>query len=389
MLHAPRYAPCKDSLLRLPDSILWYPLAFMCSVGSNLENLHAIIVQNPKEVEEISMDSESSLTHSDLLSCLELSKSLTSELDSKRLYQKILQKVSALLPAENWSLLLLDQAAGELRFEISVDLDLEIFNNFRLSLGEGIAGQVALKQIPMIVTDVRTCEFFSKRVDQLSNFTTKSIICVPVIYGGRTLGVIEVVNPRDLGARALALVKLIADYTAIAVENANRYHHIQNLAIHDNLTGLFNTRYLYQSLTELIEAGKTANSSLSLIFMDLDHFKYVVDTYGHLNGSRAIQQVATTIEQSLEDPAYAVAYAGDEFVVVLPGFDQARARQKADEINSRIMSTVYLFDQGIEVRLQVSFGIAAFPEDASDLTSLLGRADRELFAMKEGKKQAD
>ena len=335
------------------------------------------------------MDGDSPLTHSDLLSCLELSKSLTSELDSKRLYQKILQKVSALLPAENWSLLLLDEAAGELRFEISVDLDLEIFNNFRLSLGEGIAGQVALKQIPMIVTDVRACEFFSNRVDQLSNFTTKSLICVPVIYGGRTLGVIEVVNPRDLGARAVALVKLIADYTAIAVENANRYHHIQDLALHDNLTGLFNTRYLYQSLTELIEAGKTANSFLSLIFMDLDHFKYVVDTHGHLNGSRAIQQVAATIKQSLEDPAYAVAYAGDEFVVVLPGFDQSRARQKADEIHSRIMSTVYLLDQGIEVRLQVSFGIATFPEHASDVTSLLGRADRELFAMKEERKQAE
>ena len=86
------------------------------------------------------MDGESPLTYSDLLSCLELSKSLTAELDSKRLFQKILQKVSALLPAETWSLLLLDEAAGELRFEISVDLDLEKLKNFRLPLGEGIAG---------------------------------------------------------------------------------------------------------------------------------------------------------------------------------------------------------------------------------------------------------
>ena len=328
------------------------------------------------------MGSENPLSHADLLSCLELSKSLTAELNSKRLFQTILKKVSALLPAENWSLLLLDEASGELRFEISIDLAPEILENVRLPLGEGIAGQVALKQEPMVVPDVRTSEFFSNRVDQLSNFTTKSIICVPVTYGGRTLGVIEVVNPRDLGDRALALVKIIADYTAIAVENANRYNHIQNLALHDNLTGLYNTRYLYQSLTELIESGKTANFSLSLIFMDLDHFKDVVDTHGHLNGSRAIQQVAATIKQSLEDPAYAVAYAGDEFVVVLPGFDQARARQKADEIRSRIKSTVYLLDQGIEVRLQVSFGIATFPENASDLTSLLGKADRELFAMK-------
>ena len=89
------------------------------------------------------MDGESPLTHSDLLSCLELSKSLTAQLDSKRLFRTILQKVSALLPPENWSSLLLDQAAGQLGFESSVDLPPEILKNVRLSLGEGIAGQVS------------------------------------------------------------------------------------------------------------------------------------------------------------------------------------------------------------------------------------------------------
>ena len=159
----------------------------------------------------------------------------------------------------------------------------------------------------------------------------------------------------------------------------------RELAIRDNLTGLFNTRYLYQSLTELIEVSKNANSHLSLIFMDLDNFKYVVDTYGHLNGSRAIQQVAATIRDCLEEPAYAVAYAGDEFVVVLPGFDQARARLKAKEIQSKIMSSVYLLDRKIEVQLRVSVGIATCPEDATDLTKLLAAADHELFGVK-GKK---
>ena len=101
------------------------------------------------------MDGESPLTRSDLLSCLELSKALTAELDSKRLFRTILLTVSALLPAEHWSLLLLEEATGKLRFEISVDLDPQILKNVRLSLGEGIAGRVALKQETMIVTDVR------------------------------------------------------------------------------------------------------------------------------------------------------------------------------------------------------------------------------------------
>ena len=82
----------------------------------------------------------------------------------------------------------------------------------------------------------------------------------------------------------------------------------------DDLTGLFNRRYLYQSLTELIIKAKNDSAQISLIFLDLDRFKQIVDTHGHLNGSRAIREVARTIDSCLQEPAYAVAYAGDEFV---------------------------------------------------------------------------
>lgn len=159
--------------------------------------------------------------------------------------------------------------------------------------------------------------------------------------------------------------------------------HFREQAMRDILTGLYNRRYLYQSLSELIEAGKSAQSPLSLIFMDLDCFKHVVDTHGHLNGSRAIQEVAATIRDSIEKPAYAVAFAGDEFIVVLPGLNQAQAEKTALTIRSRMNSTVYLLEQGLKVRLQASFGVATFPDHASDLTELLASADRALFAVKE------
>ena len=159
--------------------------------------------------------------------------------------------------------------------------------------------------------------------------------------------------------------------------------HFREQAMRDILTGLYNRRYLYQSLSELIEPGKSAQSPLSLIFMDLDCFKHVVDTHGHLNGSRAIREVAATIRDSIEEPAYAVAFAGDEFVVVLPGLNQARAEETALTIRSRINSTVYLLEQGLEIRLQASFGIATFPDHAGNLTELLASADQALFAVKE------
>jgi diguanylate cyclase (GGDEF)-like protein len=159
-------------------------------------------------------------------------------------------------------------------------------------------------------------------------------------------------------------------------------------AMRDTLTGLYNRRYLYRSLEELIEIGKTTRSQLSLIFMDLDYFKHVVDTHGHLNGSQAIREVAATIKESIEEPAYAVAYAGDEFVVVLPGHDKDQAMAKALTIQSRIDNSVYLRGQGLAVKLQASFGVATFPDHATDLTGLLASADHALFGVKANGKSA-
>jgi diguanylate cyclase (GGDEF)-like protein len=334
------------------------------------------------------MEDHSSLTRHQLLSCLELGKALTAELDPSRLFDTILKKVSALLPAEQWSLLLLDEATGELHFELSVDLEPMVIKDLRLRLGEGIAGQVALQQQPMVVTDVRQSAFFSTRVDQRTGFTTKSIMCVPLIFGGRTVGVIEVVNSQDLGASALHLLTVIADYAAIAVENTRRYHQIQTLAIQDSVTGLYNTRYLYQALETLIAASAAAGMPLALLFLDIDDFKRVVDTYGHLNGSQVLQEVARTIRQSVTAPAFGVSYGGDEFVVVLPGMDKRQALQKAEEIRGTLSQTIFLANRGLQVQIQASFGVATYPEDATDRTGLLALADQAMFSVKRRGKNA-
>ncbi len=154
------------------------------------------------------------------------------------------------------------------------------------------------------------------------------------------------------------------------------------LAVHDNLTGLYNTRYLYQSLTELTEGSSGNNMQFSLIFMDIDDFKQVVDTYGHLNGSRAIQEVAATIRETLAEPAYGVAYGGDEFVVILPGFDKSQAIEKAEEIRHQMSQTVYLSNWGHEVSIRASYGVSTYPDDTDDMTHLLTLADKAMFDIK-------
>jgi diguanylate cyclase (GGDEF)-like protein len=156
----------------------------------------------------------------------------------------------------------------------------------------------------------------------------------------------------------------------------------RQLSLHDNLTGLYNTRYLYDAMTSLKDQCRRDGSPFALIFMDIDNFKHVVDAHGHLNGSRALAEVAQTLTACIAEPAYGVAYGGDEFVIVLPGFGHEQALAKAQEIRSKMLATRYLPNVGDGVRLKASFGVATYPEDASDIRAILAKADNAMFHVK-------
>ena len=195
----------------------------------------------------------------------------------------------------------------------------------------------------------------------------------------------------SLGCLTIVSKEMEADDARKRVEEALRKSEekFHNLAIHDDLTDLYKPRYLYKAMSELIEFSEANNQTFSLIFMDLDNFKHVVDTYGHLNASQAIQEVGATIRSVLSEPAYGVAYAGDEFIVVLPGFSKTQALKMVETIRSQMRQTIYLANQGFKVSLRASFGVATFPDDATDKTDLLALADRAMFNMKEKSKEAN
>jgi diguanylate cyclase (GGDEF)-like protein len=322
------------------------------------------------------------LSHEQLLVCVEVGKAITSQLDPEKLIATIMEKVSKLLPSETWSLLLLDEETQELKFEISVDLEPETVKNIRLKLGQGVAGQAALQQCILVVEDVSRCEYFYDTVDEISGQCTQSVLCVPIVYGKRTLGVLEVVNAKDVDATNISLLTMLSDYIAIAVENTQRFRKMQEMALRDDLTGLYNQRYLFQSLRKLIPYFRKNGGSLSLIFMDMDDFKGVVDRLGHLYGSRVLNEVAERIKSYIEEPAFGVAYGGDEFVLVLPDYDRKQATDMAICIRKSIKAKPYLTQWGKCENLTASFGVASFPDDADDSTSLLALADKSMFFVK-------
>jgi diguanylate cyclase (GGDEF)-like protein len=316
----------------------------------------------------------------------EIGKLLTSTLDIREVLATIMKKVSELLRPENWSLLLIDEQRGDLYFEIAVGEGSERIRDLRVQFGEGIAGWVAREGQPLVVSEVQADPRFSPRFDLAAGFQTKAVLAVPLRFKGRTLGVIEVINGNegqgfsDDDVRTLAS---IADYAAIALENARNFQRIEELTVLDDHTGLYNSRHLYRQLEIEIVRARRFGHRLSLVFLDLDRFKAVNDTYGHQHGSALLREVGTILLSTQRSVDVAVRYGGDEFVVLWPETDRAQARQAAERLRQAVVENSFLVGRGLSVRITASFGIATFPDDASTGDELMRQADLAMYRVKE------
>ena len=319
----------------------------------------------------------------------EIGKTLTSSLTIKEVLEKIFYKVAEYFSPENWSLLLIDEDKNELYFEIVVGKAAEKIKNIRLKVGEGVAGWVAQQGRPLFVPSVQQDPRFSARVDDVSHFSTESIICIPLKVRNKVLGVIELINKKDitpLHQYDIEVLNTVAEYAAIALENAKNYEEVQRLTITDDLTGLYNSRYMHKLLQLEVERSRQEESSFSIIFFDLDFFKQVNDTGGHLLGSRLLGEVGKLIACCLRDEQCAARYGGDEFVVILPYTPKQEAIDFCRKLRAELNSTRFFADQGLDIQLTASFGIATFPEDARTKDQILHIADERMYKIKDSHK---
>lgn len=315
----------------------------------------------------------------------EIGKTLTSTLDIKEILNIIMLKIGELLRPDNWSLLLVDEERGDLYFEIVVGERAEKIKHMRLKMGEGIAGWVAVKGEKLLIPDVSKDERFTLNVDLVSGFETRSVVCVPLKCKGKVLGVIELVNKagrNKFSEEDLFILTTLADYAAIALENAQYFHKVKELTITDDVTRLYNSRYMYDYLDQEMRRSQRYQMELSIIFLDLDYFKNVNDTYGHLVGSRLLREIAKVIITCLRDVDIAVRYGGDEFVVILPSTPKKNAVLVAERIRDCMKNTVFLQSQGLKIRQTASFGVASFPKDANNKLDLIRQADKAMYRIK-------
>jgi diguanylate cyclase (GGDEF)-like protein len=168
----------------------------------------------------------------------------------------------------------------------------------------------------------------------------------------------------------------------LALDNALRLEKAEALSVTDDLTRLYNSRFMNLSLRrETKRAGRTG-TALSLLFIDLDGFKAVNDTYGHLSGSRALVEAADVIRGCARESDVVARFGGDEFAVILPDTDCDGATMVAERIRDRIAAHSFLTSDQLNVRLTASVGIATLPDVAASADELVQAADRAMYKVK-------
>ncbi len=190
--------------------------------------------------------------------------------------------------------------------------------------------------------------------------------------------------PDEVTGDKLQLLAVLSSHLALAVDNALKFERATMLAHTDPLTGLYNYRQFQNLLRDAIARAEKTESQVSLIYIDLDHFREVNNTYGHHVGDEALKTIAQAIRASCRDRDLVCRPGGDEFTVILPGVTKDRARVVADRIRENLVALT--IDVGLPEPLPsiigASVGVSVYPEDGSDVDTLVKKADADMYSSK-------
>jgi len=314
----------------------------------------------------------------------DVAKALTSSLDLDTILQTIMEKMAVYFEPATWALLMLDETSSEFYYAAAVGTDCEKVNALTVKTGETLARWVMESGQALVISDVNGDPIIQP--DSRDNFFPDgySVVCLPVRTRAKMLGIIELMNV-DMAVYSSneMLLHALADYAAIAIENARAVGRIQELSITDDCTGLYNARHLFTVLADEIHRSVRFGYEFSLLFLDLDYFKRVNDEHGHLVGSRLLGQVGQSLRENLRLMDAAFRYGGDEFAVLLPQTSKERAILVARRLMAVFHGSDWLGNERPGISLRASVGVATYPADADTAQAIVQRADELMYQVKQ------
>jgi len=251
---------------------------------------------------------------------------------------------------------------------------------------DGVVGRVVSTGVSERIVDVRTCPYYIESLEG-----ARSELAVPMISRGRVVGVLNV-ESKDVGRlteRDRELVSILASSAAMAVDNARLHTQISEMAVIDELTGVYNYRYFTERLSEERKRSERYELPLSLIMVDIDWFKKTNDTYGHEVGNAILKELVGVIKECIRDTDRLCRYGGEEFIVILPQTSSPDALLIGGRIRERVDIHEFGGYVGVpKLHVTVSVGITSFPDNGRNTDELISAVDAALYQAKgSGKNQ--
>jgi diguanylate cyclase (GGDEF)-like protein len=219
-----------------------------------------------------------------------------------------------------------------------------------------------------------------------------AVIAIPLKSRDKVVGAVVVLERAPaatepkLGGGVADLLTVALEGPAVALDNALTLQRVEALSVTDDLTHLYNSRYLNQVLRREAKRASRSGRPLSLLFVDLDGFKGVNDTHGHLAGSAALVEAADVIRRSARETDVVARFGGDEFALILPDTGSEGAAAVGDRVRERIDEHTFLSGDGLAIHLTVSIGVATLPDVAASAEELVKAADMAMYRVKESGK---
>ncbi len=258
-----------------------------------------------------------------------------------------------------------------------------VSQGFEVEFGQGHIGYVAEHPLPMDRGDFEGLPRTAKRALEATPNGIKPDLVVPIEHEGALLGVFLVGGPNQRQDQAKRLLKMVADLTAVALVYLTRLRTVEESAEMDGLTGLLNRRALLNRLGDEIHLAERQSLPLSLLMLDIDHFKNYNDCNGHLEGDEVLKEVGRLFKRAIREDDLAARYGGEEFVILYPGASKDVAERLAESLRRTVES--HHFPHGTSQplgKVTISGGVASFPEDALSAVDLLRIADQSLYEAK-------
>jgi len=280
-------------------------------------------------------------------------------------------------------LYLFQSRTGELGISVSQKGAMRV--NIKEKKGD-IYDQWVIKTMrPLLVSDTSNdFRFDEAKVAAGRSSAVRSLMTVPLMIGDKAIGILRVDSPHAglFLSDDIRLLDTIADVGAVAIENAQLYEKIEDMAIHDSLTGLFLRRYLLERLTQEISRHMRANQPLCFLMIDLDNFKSYNDQYGHPAGDIVLRTVGQVLAGTFSAAGdFVCRYGGEEFAVILPNCPKEKGMTAAENVRQKMAGQTVLLRRQ-ETKVTVSVGVAAFPRDAKLKEELIAKADQALYRAK-------